>query len=530
MRQDLIKISLLFWMSLGLFTVGLSQQEIIGFDSRFYLFAIEMGRNGLSLFPTTYGQPYPDYPVLSTLLIHGFALLGGLNKFTATLPSAIAAALTVVFTYLIGALRQERLGWYAVLFLFLTVGFFKSARSIALDMYPTLFTTLCFYMIYSADVLNKPARVKWIYLFLVMSFAFRGPIGLIIPQSVISLYYLLNKNVKQFLVTGILAALLLILCTGILLGLAYHEGGYLFLQDVLRMEVLGRLQQAYQPLYFYFSAGIPNYIFSYPLALLVMIGLFFSYKKQDERAFAWQLVGWMLIIILGMSVPAEKKIRYILAATPAFSLLSAYLFVCARGPFFNILRRIFSIFFAILPILLCLSIGCISHIAQTQGLFFPISYAKVALFFIFLLTIHGVLRAIFYKNKLLCEAFILIFAVISSVIFMLMVAEPIDLSLNKTRDVVMKIENERAKNHAALVFFQQNPDGLPIKYMANTPSSLHPLFINNVAELSQINMPVMVVTRKEIFKTLPIAFLEKIKLISDDKMAHVPMVVFYYEK
>src|ERR1700733_6241239 len=79
-RRDLLSKIGLFFCSLVLFIWGLRQQEIIGFDSRFYLFAQEMLRNGMSWFPTTYHQPYPDYTGASTWLICVSAnLFGGLN-------------------------------------------------------------------------------------------------------------------------------------------------------------------------------------------------------------------------------------------------------------------------------------------------------------------------------------------------------------------------------------------------------------------------------------------------------------------
>src|SRR5579871_5924669 len=104
---------LVFIGGLILFTLGLAHQEIIGFESRFYLFALEMWRHGVSLFPMTYREPYPDYPVTSILCIHFFAhLFGGLNKFTAVFPSALAGAFTLVFTYLLGALHHRLWGYY----------------------------------------------------------------------------------------------------------------------------------------------------------------------------------------------------------------------------------------------------------------------------------------------------------------------------------------------------------------------------------------------------------------------------------
>src|SRR5436853_4703271 len=108
----------LFFFSLILFTWGISSQEVIGFESRFYLFAQEMWQNGPSWFPTTYHEPYPDYPGLSTFLIYLSArAAGSLNKLAAIFPSAVAAALTVVMTYAIGALHSKRWGICAVFLL-----------------------------------------------------------------------------------------------------------------------------------------------------------------------------------------------------------------------------------------------------------------------------------------------------------------------------------------------------------------------------------------------------------------------------
>src|SRR3989344_2953414 len=107
-----IEAFFIFCLGLLVFTIGLSNQEIIRFEARFYLFAVEMWRHGLTWFPTTYQQPYPDYPVTGTLFIYLFSkLFGNLNKLTAVLPSAIASAMVLATTYLIGALHSRRWGF-----------------------------------------------------------------------------------------------------------------------------------------------------------------------------------------------------------------------------------------------------------------------------------------------------------------------------------------------------------------------------------------------------------------------------------
>ena len=79
-------------LALLLFIVGDWHQAIIGFDSRFVLFAKEMLRQGPSFFPTTYGQPYADYPGTATFFSFVFArLFGAPNHLANILPTALAS-------------------------------------------------------------------------------------------------------------------------------------------------------------------------------------------------------------------------------------------------------------------------------------------------------------------------------------------------------------------------------------------------------------------------------------------------------
>ena len=116
-RQSL----LLGLLALLLFIAGNWNQAIIGFDSRFVLFAQEMLRHGPSFFPTTYGQPYADYLATSTLLTWLFSLpLGQVTSLTAWLPTAIASALIVILVYRLTAPYSPRWGLLSVAMLLLS--------------------------------------------------------------------------------------------------------------------------------------------------------------------------------------------------------------------------------------------------------------------------------------------------------------------------------------------------------------------------------------------------------------------------
>jgi len=338
----------IFIAGLILFTFGLHHQEIIGFESRFYLFALEMWRHGFSLFPTTYQTPYPDYPVTSTALIYSTAkLFGTLNKWVAVFPSAIAAAATLSGTYLLGASQNRREGWYSVGFLLLTLAFLTEARTISLDMYVVACTTWIFYFAYSAQ--SKMRSPSWpvIYLLLILSFAIRGPIGIIIPTGVLCVFYLLEKNWKRLIFFGFSGALLLMLCTGILLSMAYYTGGHPFMQDVLRMQILGRMQvNRTPPHYFYFIESMGAYAITYPLAIFFILKTLPQlFKKNAPPHIQWLrlLMGWVLVIMIGLSIPADKKIRYILPIAPALALICSHFLTVVKNRYLGIAVFVFFI-------------------------------------------------------------------------------------------------------------------------------------------------------------------------------------------
>jgi len=542
--RNLLAVVALFFCSMILFTWGLSAQEVFGFDSRFYFFVKEMWQYGTSWFPMTYHHPYPDYPATSTVLIYLFALLlGGINKFVVVLPSAILAASTLTFTYLIGALHHKRWGLYAVLFMLLTITFLKSARSISLDMYPTLITACCFYLIYTADRKCKPLRVWWIYPLLILSFAFRGPIGLVIPAGVICSYYLLNGQLRKLFFIGLILSLLLIVCTGILLALSYQVGGETFMQRVLCMEVLGRINNHYLSRYFYFIDSVGSYALVFPLSWFVLFGVFFYFFTArdyfSEIRLLLKLFGWMMVILVGMSIPDDKKIRYILPMLPAVALIAAYPFVAPSSQkYFIVIRWILLRTFLLFPLIFLVATTYVSLYVKWHLLNIHFNYLYLNFFYVItqviniLIFYHIDRESIFdiglshYCKRTLCETAILCIAVLIFAITYIAVIEPIQLYIDRARDFVVAVEAQRIQQHARLVFYKERPDGLPIKYMINMKSTDQPLFVRNQNDLITFSAPAYFVASESYFNDLSKHIAAHFHVIAKDTLGHVKVVVF----
>lgn len=504
-----LDVTLIFFLTLLIATIGLAHQEIVGFDTRFYLFALEMWRHGISAFPTTYQQPYPDYPATSTWLIYFAAkIVGGLNKCVAVLPSAIASAAAVVATYLLGALQSRRWGLFAAGFMLFTNAFLMSARSISLDAFVMAFTAFSFYAAYTAQLSQRKMPLFWLLLLLACSFSVRGPIGLIIPSGVLCVFYLLESQFKKLFVFAAFAFLLLMVCQATLLMLAYHAGGMMFLHDVLDMEVFGRMQAIRTPpRWFYFSESMGAYAVTYPLALLVLAGLLPRLLKLNlsrDLKFIQLLAGWALIILIGLSGAADKKVRYILAITPALSLISAALFVLQDTNFY--LRGLKFVFQLICKLFPLLALFIVWKLALKQvELNYPLLIAGLV----------ATQLAIFFCWRRDITFFIAVFAFVWGYIF---VVERINLNANQTRKFVEKVETLRLAQHAPLVFFREGTDGTVIKYLVNMPQEEKPLFVDQV---DQLPAQAFVVSAAENFPALGNA----VQVIERGKIGHDNYVV-----
>ncbi len=520
-----VQIFILFFCCLIIFTIGLGSEEIIGFDSRFYLFALEMQSNGLSWFPTTYHHPYPDYLGTSTAFIYLFSkIFGDLNKWIAVLPTALFASLTLVFTYLIGELHHKRWGLFAVFFALMTVTFLQSARSISLDMAVTFVTTASFYLVHSAAMKNKKVHGVVLFFLLFVGFIFRGPIGLVIPAGVVCIYYLLDKSIKKMILFGVFALFLLILCFCALLLFAYQTGGMVFLHDVLRMEVLGRMNDAFLPRYFYFTNSLSNYALSFPLMWLVMGGVFYyavtSKQYSEDIRCLIKLFGWIMVILIGMSLPGDKKTRYILPMVPAAALSVAYLFVAPQQQrYFIFLRHWLKNIFYVAPFLFLVLLFVVFAYARQQAIHLEIPYFSVALSLM-------VLQFMNFYGRSRHDAWIFGMATLGFILMYIQLVEPIEIMIDKSRTFVIQVEAWRAQHHAKLVFYKEKPDGLPIKYLINMPQQEQPLFIDDQEEIQKMAGAFVFVTSEAYFHALSANTMKQVTLIAKNKLGHEPVVVF----
>lgn len=486
-------------LALLLFIVGNWHQAIIGFDSRFVLFAQEMLRHGPSFFPTTYGQPYADYLATSTLLTWLLSVpLGQVTSLTAWLPTAVASALIVVLVYRLTAPCSPRWGLLSIAMLLLSSTFISETRAVSLDQMLAAVALAVFYLGYAHDHFAAAKRLHWVFLLLLLGFAIRGPIGLVIPTGVLCSYYLINRQWRQLFSFGLLALALLAACVGLLLLLAKLSGGEDFMHDVIRMQFLGRMDgsEGSGGVLYYFTSSLGNYALAYPIALLVLLAVLMGGRRAPDPALKLVLycAAAGVLVMLGLSVPQAKKARYILPMLPMAAIIAAYPFAVTQGRLFAWLRALMLGIWTLLPTLL--AIGLV--VARRR---YPEPLADLELIFVVLGLLQVLALLALFRSRLRTYGPALA-AVLSLWATYIMVVEPLERQVYDTRTFSLAVKAQVQQQPAPLVLHALGKDAKAIKFMVNFDCDKVPLFTQLPAELKPVQAPAWLVMSQADFQAL----------------------------
>lgn len=502
------------------FTLGLYSQEFIQINCRYGLFAYEMNLSNIGPFPILYGQPYADYPSLHVILISLVSKLLGVNMLSVTLPSAIAGAGILVFTYLIGEKHSRRFGLFATFLLLISYQFLALSRAPSPDIFVAFLGVLSFYLVYSADLEKKYFRLLLLPLLAFLGFAIRGPIGTVIPSAIVFAYYLTGRKFKLLIATGMLNAVMLLCGVGIFAYWAFLCGGEKLVEEFATNQLFGRFP-GHKPFWFYFSYGIAAYSLSFPLAMLVMGTYLYVLRRKyfkTERCGSYAhlrqvLTIWIFIVVLGLSIPGDKHLRYIVSIVPATALLAAFIFENPdKIKFFDKVKSLFINLARFTPFILIIMLLLAAGIFKILDIHFPLPLLLPSLLFFLL----GLIITFYHKKvpPRQYAVFILCMIAIGIIAVQVVIIEPINQYLESSKALVAKTEEIRPIN-TPVCFYGLGPDGDELRYLVNIDRSrtFTPVFVpylhpEKLLSLSKKNMPI-------------IAKESKIKFISPDIMKHL---------
>ena len=518
----------IFLFALLLFTLGIWDQQPQGFDGRWALFLQEMFRHGASLFPTTYGQPYADYPGTATFFSYVFArLFGAPNHLANVLPTALASAGVVALIYRLLVPASRPWALLTVLLTLLTTQLLEKSRSVCLDQMVALLCVGSFYLLHSGERLGSRLRQLAVFPLFILGFAIRGPLGLIEVCGVVCVYWALGspgRRVRQVLIHGIVGLVLLAACWWLLVKLARISGGDGFADEVFKMQVGGRLDESGEPFYFYFQLSLYRYFPVVPLALVTLVALRHRWAERfdDPVQLVVRLGACGLMILLGLSVPHFKRAYYILPMVPMFAAVAAYGLLQAQG-WLSGVRRGYEWLVAALPALCVVAVFVCRHGWQKHGYWPNVSLPLlIAVLLVLQVAALGVWRR---PQRLVWLSLV---ALAAQWLVLVAVVEPAkDLQFD-TRGFVGQVEALRVKQPGTLVFLNLGRDTWAVRYMMNLDHDEQPVFIagNEVGRLDALPRPAWVIVARKETALLPGTPLDRLQPSLEGRLNDNPLVVF----
>lgn len=530
----------IFLIALLLFTLGIWDQQPQGFDGRWAVFMQEMFRHGASLFPTTYGEPYPDYPGTATYLSYLFArLFGAPNDLANVMPTALASAGVMALIYRLRVPSGRAWALLTVLLTALTAQLLEKSRSVCLDQMISLLCLGCFYLLHTGERLGSRLRQYAIFPLFVVAFAIRGPLGLIEVCGVACVYWALGTArtrqerialLKKVIAHGVVGLILLAGCWWALLKLARISGGDAFVDDVLRMQFTGRLDETGEAFYFYFKLSLYRYFPVVPLALATMIALRHKWSARHDDAdvqLMLRLAACGLMILLGLSVPHFKRAYYIVPMVPMFAAVAAYGLLQAQGWLLGV-RRGYEWLVAVLPVLGIVVVFVCRHLWHKHG-YWPDVSVPALVGVLIVLQLAAVIAWRRLQGNLGQRLVVLsVIALATQWLVLVKVVEPAkDLQFD-TRNFVSAVEKLRADNPGTLVFVDLAKDTWAIRYIMNLDHDEQPLFIgrNQPLLVDTLPRPAWVIVERKQTALLSGTPLEHMAPVFNGRLNDNPLLVF----
>lgn len=529
----------IFLASVALFLAGLHATEFVQINCRFALFIHEMADNPLGVFPILYGKPYCDYFSTHTYLMYLASFLGGVNMLTATLPSALAAGGVMSLTYLIGARKSSKFGLYAVILLAASYEFLCITRAPAPDMFVAFATTLAFYLMYTSTLDKKAVRLFLLPLLFVLGFVMRGPIGAVIPIGVVCVYYLSNRNWKTAVAGGVLGTLVLASCLMLAVILIYDQGGRELVIEWKNAQVGNRMSSG-KPVWFYFTNAMGSYSLAYPLGFFVMITYFwlegkkyFAKTSADSYAALRQnLTAWFFVIVLGMSIPGTKHLRYVVSALPAAALLAAFVF--ENPDKLKIFKKLRDIFLKICRFAPFAALGIViigSIVLKILKIDLPVPMFLPAVMFLVLgFAMIGGTRRIKEADRVM---FIVALTAMTFFVIKIMIIEPLETYGESSYKLVKEIEALRPAD-SKVVFCGIGPDGEDLKYIVNVKRSRAyvPNFaaLDNNEELLKQPVGTLIIFKSNKTGAIKPNVLKRLEIVGKGDLGHRKCTVYRLKK
>lgn len=268
-------------------------------------------------------------------------LFGGVNEYAGRLPSALAAILLSVVTYVFYARRREgRTALLTAFFSFTSFEMFRAAYACRVDMVLTLCIAGAMMALEEWQERGNRRGIPWLPILLMsMGTLTKGPVAIVLPCAVAWICALVRREgwLKEtmLLATCALASLVL---PALWYVAAYRQHGDAFLQLFLEENVyrfLGRMSyRSHENGLWYYFVMLPAGLLPWTLLLLPAVCRRWNLKavgarlRAMDRTEAFSLVA-ALVVFVFYCIPHSKRGVYIMPMYPFVSFFVAQ-YLCTR--------------------------------------------------------------------------------------------------------------------------------------------------------------------------------------------------------
>ncbi|MDO8536334.1 MAG: glycosyltransferase family 39 protein [Candidatus Omnitrophota bacterium] len=345
LERPIIVVLLLLVLSGYLYFFQLDKIALTDPDETFYgQTAKEMFLKGEWITPTLYGQPQFEKPILFYWLIEISYKIFGINEFAVRFPCALFGFLGLVGIYLLGRLLfNNRTGIFSAVILATSLEYLILSIGCVTDM--VLFTLLLFGVLFFfyGEIRKKD------YFYLLSSAAFalatltKGPIGLLLPASIIVLYLALTKKLaifkKGFMLAGVLIVFAVIAKPWYIIMYKIHAQDFVNVffgfQNITRF--LTPEHKTGSQIYYNIPIILGGF---FPWSVFLPLGFWHICKKafaskhntqytirntSDERNYSLFILLWFIFIFLFFTASSTKLPTYIFPCFLSLALMTGRL-------------------------------------------------------------------------------------------------------------------------------------------------------------------------------------------------------------
>jgi 4-amino-4-deoxy-L-arabinose transferase-like glycosyltransferase len=304
-------------------------------EPRYAQVAREMLTTGEWVVPHLNGEIYQEKPPLYFWLVALISKpIGDVMEATARVPSAAAATMVVLITYLLGAkLLGSREAFMGAIATGTSAQFLWIGRDGVLDMLLTLSVVAvlaCFCLGYAK---RRPLLYVAGFAFLVPGSLTKGPVGIAVPVLVMLVFLLAELAMRKegaknqlgwFLAATLVGLVIIAAVVGPWWHAAYERsGGTYGSMQILAKQTGGRIFESYshrRPFYYFFHEVLWQFL---PWTVFFPLAGYMLVRKENlrENQGLRFLLIWFLTVFLFFTLISGKRSQYILPLVPAGGLI-----------------------------------------------------------------------------------------------------------------------------------------------------------------------------------------------------------------